>query len=433
MLSVAVLLLLAAASCPVDSVELLQPGSVLLQPAHTLTISCRVSGYSLTDNSYATGWIRQREGKLQWIFHQWGSSSGSFRQADALKNKFRFSRDMSAGTVTIQGQSLQSEDSGVKCETLTQPDSVTVQTGHTLSITCTVSYDLGYWTAWIRQPAGKGLEWIGVKDTGSSYYKDSLKNKFSIHLDTSNKRVTLTGQNMQPGDSAVYFCARATVTQSVTRPPTLFSFMPCSSDSDSMVTLACMATGFSPSGASFSWTRNNTAVANSVQYPSVLKDDVYTGVSQIQIPRQEWDQRHLYTCNVEHAGVTKAVDFMKPIVFHQLPNLKMMTTEENNEVTFSCLANEFSPNVFDFEWLLNNVQIKQNTTKEFSTPSKSVKTANGTMFSAASFLTLKEEDLSSKDKVTCKINVGKGINEAKRMKPKNMGLNVTVALQHFLQ
>ncbi|KAK7939752.1 hypothetical protein WMY93_003078 [Mugilogobius chulae] len=98
---------------PVDSVELLQPGSVLLQPAHTLTTSCQVSGYSLTDDSYATGWIRQREGKLQWIFYQWGSSSGSFYQNDALKNKFSFSRDMSAGTVTIQGQSLQSEDSGV--------------------------------------------------------------------------------------------------------------------------------------------------------------------------------------------------------------------------------------------------------------------------------------------------------------------------------
>ncbi|KAJ0041581.1 hypothetical protein NL108_012753 [Boleophthalmus pectinirostris] len=111
MLSVAVLLLLAAASCTVDCVELLQPGSVLLQPAQTLTISCRVSGYSLTDNSYATGWIRQREGKLEWIFHQWGG--GDFYQNDALKNKFSLSRDTSAGTVTIQGQRLQPEDSAV--------------------------------------------------------------------------------------------------------------------------------------------------------------------------------------------------------------------------------------------------------------------------------------------------------------------------------
>ncbi|KAK5606446.1 hypothetical protein CRENBAI_020973 [Crenichthys baileyi] len=96
----------------------------------------------------------------------------------------------------------------VRCEQLTQPASVTVQPGQRLTIRCQVSYSLGYWTAWIRQPAGKGLEWIGMKYTGGSYYKDSLKNKFSIDLDTSSKTVTLNGQNMQPEDSAVYYCAR---------------------------------------------------------------------------------------------------------------------------------------------------------------------------------------------------------------------------------
>uniref|UniRef100_A0A665UQS3 Ig-like domain-containing protein n=1 Tax=Echeneis naucrates TaxID=173247 RepID=A0A665UQS3_ECHNA len=94
-------------------------------------------------------------------------------------------------------------------EQLTQPDSETVQPGQRLTITCQVSYSVNsYYTAWIRQPAGKGLEWIGSKYTGASYYKDSLKNKFSIDLDSSNNRVTLNGQNLQPEDSAVYYCAR---------------------------------------------------------------------------------------------------------------------------------------------------------------------------------------------------------------------------------
>uniref|UniRef100_A0A3P8TMJ3 Ig-like domain-containing protein n=1 Tax=Amphiprion percula TaxID=161767 RepID=A0A3P8TMJ3_AMPPE len=96
-------------------------------------------------------------------------------------------------------------------EQLTQPESVTVQPGQRLSITCQVSYSVSsYWTAWIRQPAGKGLEWIGMKYTGDSRYKDSLKNKFSIELDSSSNTVTLNGQNMQPEDSAVYYCARYT-------------------------------------------------------------------------------------------------------------------------------------------------------------------------------------------------------------------------------
>uniref|UniRef100_A0A3B4B0T8 Ig-like domain-containing protein n=1 Tax=Periophthalmus magnuspinnatus TaxID=409849 RepID=A0A3B4B0T8_9GOBI len=90
--------------------------------------------------------------------------------------------------------------------TLTQPASVTVQPGHTLTISCTVSYSGT--TAWIRQPAGKPMEWIGQNCAGcTATMKPSLKNKFSIEH-PSSKTVTLNGQNMQPGDTAVYYCAR---------------------------------------------------------------------------------------------------------------------------------------------------------------------------------------------------------------------------------
>uniref|UniRef100_A0A3Q3NNJ8 Ig-like domain-containing protein n=1 Tax=Labrus bergylta TaxID=56723 RepID=A0A3Q3NNJ8_9LABR len=94
-------------------------------------------------------------------------------------------------------------------EQLTQPASVTVQPGQRLTITCQVSYSVSsYWTAWIRQPAGKGLEWIGSGYQSYRYYKDSLKNQFSIDLDSSRKIATLNGLNMQPADTAVYYCAR---------------------------------------------------------------------------------------------------------------------------------------------------------------------------------------------------------------------------------
>uniref|UniRef100_A0A3B5ML38 Ig-like domain-containing protein n=1 Tax=Xiphophorus couchianus TaxID=32473 RepID=A0A3B5ML38_9TELE len=96
------------------------------------------------------------------------------------------------------------------CEQLTQPASVTLQPGQTLTISCQVSYSVrSYYTHWIRQPAGKGLEWIGrAADGSTTYYKDSLKNKFSLSAHSSSNTVTLNGQNMQPEDSAVYYCAR---------------------------------------------------------------------------------------------------------------------------------------------------------------------------------------------------------------------------------
>uniref|UniRef100_A0A3Q3EF91 Ig-like domain-containing protein n=1 Tax=Labrus bergylta TaxID=56723 RepID=A0A3Q3EF91_9LABR len=90
---------------------------------------------------------------------------------------------------------------------MNETTSVTVQPGQSLTITCQVSYSVSsYWTAWIRQPAGKGLEWIGIWI--HAYYKDSLKNQFSIDLDSSRNTATLNGLNMQPADTAVYYCAR---------------------------------------------------------------------------------------------------------------------------------------------------------------------------------------------------------------------------------
>uniref|UniRef100_A0A3Q2V6D1 Ig-like domain-containing protein n=1 Tax=Haplochromis burtoni TaxID=8153 RepID=A0A3Q2V6D1_HAPBU len=106
---------------------------------------------------------------------------------------------------------------GVKREQLTQPASMLVQPGQHLTITCQVSYSLSsYYTAWIRQPAGKALEWMSDDET----VKDSLKNKFCVELDSSSNTVTLKGQNLQPEDTAVYYCARrrATVTQPISRP-----------------------------------------------------------------------------------------------------------------------------------------------------------------------------------------------------------------------
>uniref|UniRef100_A0AAY5KD56 Ig-like domain-containing protein n=1 Tax=Esox lucius TaxID=8010 RepID=A0AAY5KD56_ESOLU len=95
------------------------------------------------------------------------------------------------------------------CEELTQPPSMTVQPGQPLTISCKVSYSVSsYWTAWIRQPAGKTLEWIGWIYTGGTHQKDSLKNKFSLTVDSSSSTVTLTGQNLQAEDTAVYYCAK---------------------------------------------------------------------------------------------------------------------------------------------------------------------------------------------------------------------------------
>nr|AAB09458.1 Ig heavy chain variable region [Macaca mulatta] len=64
-----------------------------------------------------------------------------------------------------------------------------VKPSETLSLTCAVSggsISGGYGWSWIRQPPGKGLEWIGhiFGSIGSTYYNPSLKSRVTISTDT---------------------------------------------------------------------------------------------------------------------------------------------------------------------------------------------------------------------------------------------------------
>ncbi len=64
--------------------------------------------------------------------------------------------------------------------------------------------DSSYCTNFIRQPAGKALEWVGcICGDGNTYYSDKLKSRFQVTRESSSNTVTLQGQNMQTEDTAV--------------------------------------------------------------------------------------------------------------------------------------------------------------------------------------------------------------------------------------
>uniref|UniRef100_A0A8B9JHA7 Ig-like domain-containing protein n=1 Tax=Astyanax mexicanus TaxID=7994 RepID=A0A8B9JHA7_ASTMX len=95
------------------------------------------------------------------------------------------------------------------CLLILKPGSMIVRTGQALIINCKISYTVrSDYTTWIRQPAGKALEWIGrIRIPGSIEYSNELKNKFTISSPETNT-ITLQGQNLQTEDTAVYYCAR---------------------------------------------------------------------------------------------------------------------------------------------------------------------------------------------------------------------------------
>ncbi|EGW10550.1 Ig heavy chain V-II region SESS [Cricetulus griseus] len=90
-----------------------------------------------------------------------------------------------------------------------------VQPSQTLSLTCSFSgFSLstsGMGVSWIRQPSGKGLEWLAhIYWDDDKRYNSNLKSRLTISKDTSNNQVFLKITSVDTADIATYYCARRT-------------------------------------------------------------------------------------------------------------------------------------------------------------------------------------------------------------------------------
>uniref|UniRef100_A0A452H733 Ig-like domain-containing protein n=1 Tax=Gopherus agassizii TaxID=38772 RepID=A0A452H733_9SAUR len=92
--------------------------------------------------------------------------------------------------------------------------------GETLTLSCAVSgfsiTTQHYSWHWIRQPPGKGLEWMGYvyPYSGSTSYAPSLQGRITISADTAKNQFSLQLGSLTAADTGTYYCARDTVTQS---------------------------------------------------------------------------------------------------------------------------------------------------------------------------------------------------------------------------
>nr|5D96_C Chain C, Heavy chain of Fab fragment from an antibody targeting mouse and human QSOX1 [Mus musculus]5D96_J Chain J, Heavy chain of Fab fragment from an antibody targeting mouse and human QSOX1 [Mus musculus] len=88
-------------------VQLKQSGPGLVAPSQSLSITCTVSGFSLT--GYSVIWVRQSPGKgLEWLGMIWGDGRTEYKSA--LKSRLSITKDNSKSQVFLKMNSLQTDD-----------------------------------------------------------------------------------------------------------------------------------------------------------------------------------------------------------------------------------------------------------------------------------------------------------------------------------
>nr|NDP11849.1 immunoglobulin mu heavy chain [Bos taurus] len=101
------LFVLSAPRGVLSQVQLRESGPSLVKPSQTLSLTCTVSGFSLS--SYTVDWVRQAPGKaLEWVGRV--SSSGSTDYNPALKSRLSITKDNSKSQVSLSVSSVTPED-----------------------------------------------------------------------------------------------------------------------------------------------------------------------------------------------------------------------------------------------------------------------------------------------------------------------------------
>nr|NDP10053.1 immunoglobulin mu heavy chain [Bos taurus] len=101
------LFVLSAPRGVLSQVQLRESGPSLVKPSQTLSLTCTVSGFPLSD--YAVGWVRQAPGKaLECVGGISGSGGTGYNPA--LKSRLSITKDNSKSQVSLSLSSVTAED-----------------------------------------------------------------------------------------------------------------------------------------------------------------------------------------------------------------------------------------------------------------------------------------------------------------------------------
>ncbi|XP_072916049.1 immunoglobulin lambda-1 light chain-like [Hemitrygon akajei] len=204
------------------------------------------------------------------------------------------------------------------------PVSGPVSGGQTARLQCRIqngnvgSYEFG----WHRHRPGKRPEELIRHTTGNSIYRGpGITERFQPSRDTSANSHILTIGNLEPGDSAVYYCTVwesgvawfygpvtiLEIKSSESRKPSVLLLPPSPEETSSgSATLSCLVSGFKPGLVALRWSVDGVKTESDVTTGAVSTDtdQTYRLSSYLRVPVAAWNKGSSYSCSVSHSSLS---------------------------------------------------------------------------------------------------------------------------------
>ncbi|XP_059837155.1 immunoglobulin lambda-1 light chain-like [Hypanus sabinus] len=175
---------------------------------------------------------------------------------------------------------------------------------------------------WDRHRPGKRPEGLIGHTTGNNIYRGpGITERFQPSRDTSANSHILTICNLEPGDSAVYYCrvwesgvawfygpgTILEIKSSESRKPSVLLLPPSPEETGSgSATLFCLVSGFKPGLVALRWSVDGVETDSGVTAGAVSldTDQTYRLSSYLRVLTAAWNKGSNYSCSVSHSSLS---------------------------------------------------------------------------------------------------------------------------------